>query len=504
VATFTLPRLVIAGLAGGTGKTLITAGLVRAFRRRGLAIAPFKKGPDYIDPAWLGAAAGRPASNLDSFLMSDDAIVRALADQALASLAIVEGNRGLFDGLDRAGTHSTAELAKRIQAPLVLVVDVSKSTRTVAALVLGCLALDPTLPLAGVILNRVGSTRQERLLRAVLAETTQVPVLGAVPRLALDHLPSRHLGLVMPDERNDYQSALEQMADAVERGVDLEAIRRLAQTAPPLRSRPARDDGRRRPGRGVGPTALRPRIGVLRDQAFSFYYPENLAALEREGAELVPISALRDGELPPIDALYAGGGYPEEHAAQLSANTTLRAALATRIEQGMPVWAECGGLMYLARTLVCHGERFAMVGALPVAIEQTGRPQGHGYAEAVVDGENPFLPRGTRLRGHEFHYSRVTDGRAALRTVLALTTGTGVGEGRDGVVAGRVFASYLHLFAPGAPAWAPAFVRVAREARAAMTETPTRQGESRGITNRQRRTDRNRRGRLHPGACQVE
>ena len=493
---FTLPRVVVAGLAGGAGKTLVAAGLMRALRRRGLSVAPFKKGPDFIDPAWLGAAAGCQARSLDTFLMSEAAIIDSLERGRGADIAVIEGNRGLFDGLDAEGTHSTAELAKRIRAPLVLVIDVSKSTRTIAALVLGCLALDPALPLAGVILNRVGTSRQERLIRQAITLATSVHVLGAIPKLSLDHLPSRHLGLIMPGERDDREHALDLIGDAIELGVDVEALHCLADQAPPLASQVARARAPR--------LAATVRIGVLKDQAFSFYYPENLAALEAQGATLVPISPLRDTELPGVDAVYAGGGYPEEHAAELAANVQFRTTLAASIAHGLPVWAECGGLMYLASAIVNGGGRFPMVGALPIEIEQTGRPQGHGYVEATVDTENPFLARGTQLRGHEFHYSRLLGGGTPVRTALSLRTGVGVGGGRDGIVAGGVFASYLHLFAPGTPEWAPALVRVAREFRARNKPTQAPTGDNRGINYSPRRADRNRRGRLHSGACQVE
>ena len=490
VRGFTLPRVVVAGLAGSAGKTLVSAGLIRALRRRGLRVAPFKKGPDFIDPAWLGTAAGCEAKNLDTFLMSDDAIIDSLECSSGADIAVIEGNRGLFDGLDAQGTHSTAELAKRIRAPLVLVIDVSKSTRTIAALVLGCTALDPALPLAGIILNRVGSSRHERIIREAIALATSVPVLGAIPRLSFDHLPSRHLGLVMPDEREDRESALDLIGDAIDLGVDIEAIHCLAEQAPRLLSQ--------RHIRSHLPLAETPvRIGVLRDSAFSFYYPENLAALTAQGAELVPISPLRDTTLPAIDALYAGGGYPEEHAAELAGNTPFRTALAARIAEGLPVWAECGGLMYLAAGLVSNGERYPMVGALPIVIEQTGRPQGHGYVEACVDTENPFLACGTQLRGHEFHYSRLLNSNLPIKTVLSLASGVGLGRGRDGLVVGHVFASYMHLFAPGAPEWAPAFVRVAREAQKALTTI----GDHCGIHYSTRHADRSRRGRFHSGAC---
>jgi cobyrinic acid a,c-diamide synthase len=517
MVSFSLPRVVVAGLAGSAGKTLVSTGLIRAFRRRGLRVAPFKKGPDYIDPAWLCRAAGYEARSLDTFLMSEGAIIDSLEGASGADIAVIEGNRGLFDGLDAKGTHSTAELAKRIHAPLVLVIDVSKSTRTIAALVLGCLALDPALPLAGVILNRVGSSRHERIIREAIALVTSVPVLGAIPKLSFDHLPSRHLGLVMPDEREDRELALNAIGDAIDSSVDVEAIHCLAEQAPRIPSQVVVRSQILLTGRqprvgggelclpelvagGFGDPSRVPitTIGILRDKAFAFYYPENLAALEAQGAKLVPISPLRDTELPKIDALYAGGGYPEEHAAGLAANAQFRAALAARIAEGLPVWAECGGLMYLATALVCKGERYPMVGALPIEIEQTGHHQAHGYVEACVDTENPFLPCGTQLRGHEFHFSRLVSDSAPIKTALALGSGVGIGNGRDGIVVGRVFASYLHLFAPGAPTWAPAFVRVARKAQEALTQ-PTI-GDTCGIHYSTRRADRSRRGRVHSGA----
>jgi cobyrinic acid a,c-diamide synthase len=284
------------------------------------------------------------------------------------------------------------------------------------------------------------------------------------------------------------------MAEAIERSVDIDSIRFLANEAPRLPMPEAEPTQ-------APPAQPRVRIGILKDAAFAFYYPENLAALAAHGAELVPISPLRDSELPAIDALYAGGGYPEEHAAELAANTRLRERLATRIAGGLPVWAECGGLMYLAAALRRDGARFPMVGALPFEIEQTRRPQGHGYVEASVDGENPFFACGTRLRGHEFHYSRLLGDGTAVKTALALAPGVGIGNGRDGIVAGRVFASYLHLFAPGAPAWAPAFVAAARAARTATAQTQSKIGDRRGIHYGRKRADRSGRGRLHSRAC---
>jgi cobyrinic acid a,c-diamide synthase len=459
--------MVVAGMAGDAGKTLVAAGLARAFTRAGWRVAPFKKGPDFIDAAWLGAAARAPGRNLDTWLMSPGAIAASLQRAARgADLALVEGNRGLFDGADARGSHSTAQLARLIGAPVLLVVNAAKMTRTASALVLGCRALDPELPIAGVVLNRLGTRRQEDLMRRALADDAGVPVLGAIPRLEAQLLPGRHLGLVCAAEHPEREAALEALADAVARHVDLEAVRACASRAPALPA--AAEAG------PAGPAGRRVRVGVLRDAAFSFYYPENLEALEAAGAEVVEISPLADPRLPPIDALYAGGGFPEEHAAALSANQGLRAALAAAIASGLPTWAECGGLMYLARALVRDGREYPMVGALPVVVEHTPRPQGHGYTAATVDRPNPFFPVGARLLGHEFHYSRIA-GSPGCPTALAMERGTGLGGGRDGLATAGVVATYAHLHALGTPGWAPGLVRAAlRRRRGARRSAPAR------------------------------
>ncbi len=353
--------------------------------------------------------------------------------------------------------------------------------------------------------------------RDALALACDVPVLGAIPRLTDDPLPSRHLGLVLPAERQDAERALRAIADVITTRVDLMSLRHLAAQAPALHvdpqsaamtsvtaappARPSTIGAVARSSVGQPSStvvyeravaqetaaqrahAIAPvRVGVLLDAAFCFYYPENLAALEREGATLVPISPLVQTELPAIDALYAGGGYPELYARELTANVEFRTALAKRIDRGLPVWAECGGLMYLARAIERDGTRFPMLGVLPLVVEHTSQPQAHGYVEAQVDTENPFLPTGTRLRGHEFHHSRLVEPAANLRTALTLERGVGIANRRDGAVVGRVFASYLHLFAPGIPEWARSLVRVARQVRngpgATMTQKVGNDGGS--------------------------
>jgi cobyrinic acid a,c-diamide synthase len=302
----------------------------------------------------------------------------------------------------------------------------------------------------------VGSARHEAVAREAIRQAAGVPVVGAIPRIPGLDLPSRHLGLVTVVEHPRAEEMLQRAAEVVERHTDVEAILGIARRAGSVDCPAAADSGERRGG------DPRVRIALARDEAFSFYYPENLAALEEAGAELVPFSPVSDDRLPSCDAACLGGGFPELYAPALARNRSLRAGLVQRIAEGMPVWAECGGVIYLARELVIDGVAHPMVGALPVTIEQTSRPQGHGYVEARVDADNPFLPKGLGLRGHEFHYSRLLDDSGGLSTILAMTRGVGLGEGRDGLQSGNVVACYTHLHALGAPEWAPALVRAAR------------------------------------------
>jgi len=450
-----VPRLVIAGLSGDSGKTLVSLGIARALSDRGVAVRPFKKGPDYIDTAWLGVAARSTCRNLDTFLMSDEAMASALAKAAGdADLLLVEGNRGLFDGVDIEGSHSTAMLARRLAAPVVLVLDCTKMTRTAAALVLGCRAMDPEIDLAGVILNRVGCGRHETIVREAVAGIAGTPVLGAIRRIKGDDpLPGRHLGLVTAVEHPDPEEAVQRAAEAVAAGVDLDRLLAVAQWAPELELMPSDT-----PVEQVAVT-----IGYLEGKAFSFYYPENLERLRAAGVQLVPIDPANASELPEVDGLYIGGGFPEVHAARLGANTEFTASVRARVDGGMPVYAECAGLMYLARELVVDGVSHAMAGVLDLVVEQRPTPQGHGYEVAVVDRDNPFFAAGTRLVGHEFHYSRLVSGSDREHSVLRVERGTGIGDSRDGITTGRVFASYLHLHAGATPGWADGFLSLSAQ-----------------------------------------
>jgi len=442
------PRLVIAGLAGDSGKTLLAAGLARALTSRGLAVAPYKKGPDYIDAGWLGAAARRPGRNLDTYIMPPAAIGDALGRAGPADLVLVEGNRGLFDGLDPDGTHSTAELAKLLCAPVVLMVDVTKATRTVAAMVLGCRVLDRTFDLAGVVLNRVGSERHERVVRDAIRSAGGPPVLGALPRMPSDLFPSRHLGLLTAAEHPGREDALEAASEIVARHVDVHALLALAREAPEVGF----------PDRApVSPTGAAT-VAVLRDEALSFYYPENLEALEEAGSRLRFVSPLEASALPECDAVYVGGGFPEVHVERLAANASFRRSLREAASAGLPVYAECGGLMYLGRELLVGGVSHPMAGILDLSIEQTASLRGHGYVSARVVEQNPYFERGVTLRGHASHYSRVVGGGDRAAAVLRLDRGTGLGGGRDGITVGNVWGSYLHVHALGSPEWAPAVV----------------------------------------------
>ncbi len=453
-----LPRILIAGLKGGGGKTIVSLGLAAAWREKGILVAPFKKGPDYIDAAWLSMAAGRPCRNLDLFLMTESSVIRSFAaNAARADVAIFEGNRGLFDGGDAQGSYSTAQLAKLLKTPVVLVVDCTKSTRTVAAMVLGCQRLDPELNLAGVILNRVAGRRHESVLRQSVEEICGIPVLGAIAKLPGEHFPERHLGLVPPDEHDRLAPAIEQSAAVARRYLDLDAIFTLARQAPEF-DPPSEQS----PDVYTTPKSPVVQIGVFRDAAFQFYYPENLEALAHAGAQVVEFSPLEGGQLPQFDALYIGGGFPETAAAQLSKNTPLKEALRERIERGLPVHAECGGTVYLGEKLIYEGVEYPMVGALPVAFGFQPKPQGHGYTALETVAENPFFPLGHSLRGHEFHYTHMLSSTSPdLRFAFKVHRGHGFDGQQDGLCHRNVLACYTHLHALGTETWAASLVAAA-------------------------------------------
>lgn len=464
--TASFPRIIVAGTRGGSGKTTVSLGLIAAWRRQGLSVTPYKKGPDYIDAGWLSTAAGRPCYNLDQFFFPRAAIRTSFyRHSAAADCAVIEGNRGLYDGMDAQGTCSTSELARTLDAPVLLVVDCTKATRSIGALVLGMLKFERKSMIRGFVLNQVAGKRHERLIREVIGQTCDVPVVGAIPRVEGALLAERHMGLTPFQEHPDVKRMIRTARSVALKHLDLEAILRIARAAKECSTIPVKGDG---PGRDIKRTAVRPRIGVIRDAAFQFYYPDNFEALEEQGAILVEISALTGRALPEIDALYIGGGFPETHAISLARNRSFRQALKGAIESGLPVYAECGGLMFLGEELVLGGRRYPMTGVFPLSFVLEKKPQAHGYTIAEVAEDNPYFQRGLVLRGHEFHYSRVFRARrrAGMRYAFAMERGEGIRKKLDGICYKNVFATYTHLHALGAPQWADGLVVQALQHRA--------------------------------------
>lgn len=455
----------MAGAAGDAGKTLLSVALILLARQRGTRVRAFKKGPDYIDAAWLGWAAASKARNIDTFLMGFGGAAGVFAAHAIPDgLNLIEGNRGLYDGLDAKGSHSTAELAKLLKAPVVLVLKASKVTRSAAAWVLGCQKLDQDVHIAGVVLNHVATQRHEQILRQAIEEVCGIPVLGSIPRIrGVDLLPSRHLGLITPEEHSGCQDLTRRLLSIFEGKIDIAKMTELANGSSPMLI-PSPEVGATTEGSGL-------KVGYVRDSAFTFYYPDNLEALEAGGVTLVPISSLSASGLPAdLDALYIGGGFPETHAAAISSNRSFLEALREAALRGLPIYAECGGLMLLARAIHWRGVLYAMAGLFPLNVEVCDTPQGHGYEILTVDTANAFFPKGLVLKGHEFHYSRIVPQASAPSTACRVVRGTGAYEGRDGVIAGNVWASYVHLHAVASPEWSRGLIGAARRYRKARQE----------------------------------
>ncbi|MEA2059927.1 MAG: cobyrinate a,c-diamide synthase [Thermodesulfobacteriota bacterium] len=470
--------LAIAGLRGGTGKTVISLGITAAWKADGLKVAPFKKGPDYIDAGWLAQAAGRPCYNLDTFMCTPQQVRHSFLKNSLDSdIALIEGNRGLYDCIDVQGETSTAEIAKFLKIPLFLIVDCTKSTRTIAALVMGCTHFDPDLNIMGIVLNRVAGKRHEGKVRDNIEKHCGIPVFGAVPKLTSRDFPERHMGLVPSAEHRFTDASIKAVAKIARDNINLKGLyessltvsRELSdesvQSHPPFI--PGRTDSA--PGDIVFTTACRsyekaPVIGVLKDSAFQFYYPDNLEALEHEGARLKMISPLRDKRLPEVDALYIGGGFPETHAGKLAANRSFCEDVKRSAKAGMPIYAECGGLMFLGKSLRLDNQSFPMAGVLPIVFGLSKKPVGHGYTKVTVIHSNPFFKIGEKIKGHEFRYSKVLDIDFHQKDmVFSMDRGKGIIDQLDGFCWKNVLGTYTHIHAAGMPVWAEALVDRALE-----------------------------------------
>lgn len=438
-SALSVARLLIGGTASGVGKTTLTAGLIAALRQHGLRVQPFKAGPDYIDPSYHTAAAGVPSRNLDSWMLPHthlrDLFGRAAAR---ADVAIVEGVMGIFDGYDATGeAGSSAEIAKLLGAPAVLVVDGSKMARSAGAMVLGYRQFDPALDLRGVIFNRVGSPRHFNLLAEATRRTTDVQVLGYLPRDEGLQIPERHLGLIPTAERGRLDGLIDALARRVAETVDLDSVLALARSAPPLAS----DESPLFPAE---PQPARTAIALASDQAFSFYYDDSLDLLRAWGAEIVPFSPLRDRALPAgVGGVYIGGGFPEVYAEGLAANEAMLGELRHAHASGLPIYAECGGLMYLSQGITTfEGQRYPMAGLVPAWSVMQGRRVSLGYASARALRSTLVAKEGDLLRGHEFHWSKLDHDLPADHAPYRVENR---GDRLEGFTQGRLLASYVHL-----------------------------------------------------------
>ncbi len=460
-----MAHLLIAATHKSSGKTTFTTGLAAALTRRGMAVQPFKKGPDYIDPMWLSRAAGKPCCNLDFHCMREAEIIAAFCRRdTVADISIVETNKGLFDGVDVEGRDSNAALAALLGAPVVLVIDTLGMTRGIAPLVLGYINFDPGVRIAGVVLNKVGGPRHEGKLRAALEYYTDLPVLGALGRDPALEIPERHLGLVPTNEAGEADRSVDLLAEAVSDNVDLDRIVEIARNADgPCAVLAAIPDS--------APRSKDIRIGVARDAAFGFYYPDDLEALESAGAEVVPFDCLEDAALPDVDGLFIGGGFPETQMAALEANQTMLASMRSAIEGGIPTYAECGGLMYLSRSLTWRGETREMVGVIPGDAVMHPRPQGRGYVVLEETGAGPWpLPPSrtgvpARIPVHEFHYASLENLRDDVTYAWRVVRGHGIDGQHDGIVQGNLLAGFSHLRDVEGHRWAGRFVAFVRACR---------------------------------------
>lgn len=448
--------LLISAAGKSSGKTAVSAGLAAALSRRGMKVAPFKKGPDYIDPMWLSQAAGRTCWNLDFFTMESDEI-NACFDQARqgADVVLVEGTKGLHDGVDVNGKDSNAALAHQLGLPVVLVLDARGITRGIAPLLQGTASFDTTIQIAGVILNFVASERHEKKLRAALSRYTDIPVLGAIRHDPGMVIGERHLGLVTVSEHMYGQAQIDRMAQLVEQQVDIpELLRRTVITE--ISPRPA-----------VTPPpaqlTAKVRIAIAKDAAFGFYYPDDLSAFDRAGAELVPFDTLNHARLPAVDGLFIGGGFPESFISTLAANQTLQRDIRDFIENGGPSYAECGGLMYLCRSLRWHEDYGEMVGVIPADAVIEKKPVGRGYARFQPRETHPWPSvNGDDCPAHEFHYARLVSLPSDTRWASSVTRGHGIDGKHDGIVYRNLLAGFLHQRHGAANPWVDRFVDFVR------------------------------------------
>ncbi|VAW82681.1 Protein similar to cobyrinic acid a,c-diamide synthetase clustered with dissimilatory sulfite reductase [hydrothermal vent metagenome] len=449
-----MAQIFISAAHKSSGKTTVTLGLCAALRKRGLKVSPFKKGPDYIDPMWLTRASGNTCHNLDFYTMAHDEICDTVGHYAKdADISIIEGNKGLYDGLDLDGSNSNAALAKLLGAPVVLVLDARGMTRGIAPLILGYQAFDPDIEIAGVILNQLGGSRHENKLRAVIEHYTDVQVLGAVARDNRMEILERHLGLIPSNEQENAERQICNIGERISSQVDLDTLLHIAAKHAAL---PAPPDFPINITRLDQPL----KIGIARDEAFGFYYPDDLATLERAGATLIDIDTLHDRRLPTIDGLFIGGGFPESCMQQLEANQSLRNDIRNAIDCGLPTYAECGGLMYLSQSLTWKGETCEMVGCIAGDSVMYEHPQGRGYVRLEPEqlhlwGEAAVTEP---VSAHEFHYSALENLTPTKHYSYRVLRGMGIDGKHDGYTKKNLLACYSHQRTTRSNRWTEHFL----------------------------------------------
>jgi len=468
-------RLFISAAHKSSGKTTISIGLCRALVELGHRVQPFKKGPDYIDPIWLAAASGNACHNLDFNTMYDAEILHTLQHYGhSADISLIEANKGLYDGVALDGSDSNAAMAKLVDSPVVLVINAVGTTRGVAPLLLGYQIFDPDIQIAGVIYNLVGGGRHEQKLRQVTENYTDIPVLGMVHKNPLMEIEERHLGLMPSNETQQAQQQIATIAALVKQQVDMQALITIAQSAnslDPLKAASSDvDSSTTLPATQSIHSISSPklRIAVCQDPAFGFYYAGDLEALEQAGAELVIVNTLIDSALPAVDALFIGGGFPETQMQALSENHSMRASIKTAIEAGLPTYAECGGLMYLAENLIWKGDSAAMVGVIPADVVMSKKPQGRGYIKLSETEDMPWPYKSeanTIIHAHEFHYSRLEGLQDKGKFAYKVQRGHGINGQYDGWLYKNLLASYAHMRDTAKYRWAKRFVAFASDCR---------------------------------------
>lgn len=448
-----MSQIFISAAHKSSGKTTVALGLCAALRARGLDVRPFKKGPDYIDPMWLARAAGHDCHNLDYYTMDDNEIKDTVGFYASGSdISIIEGNKGLYDGLDLDGSNSNAALAKLLCTPVVLVLDARGMTRGIAPLILGYQNFDPDIRIAGVILNQLGGSRHESKLRAVIEHYTDVPVIGAVSKNPDLQILERHLGLIPSNELDHAERQIKSIGDVIENQVELDTLISQAKSSPTP------------PAPATSPFHIDPlpeplRIGIAKDEAFGFYYPGDLEAMQQAGAVLVDIDMLHDKTLPEIDGLLIGGGFPESCMEALQANESLRLAVRYAIEAGLPAYAECGGLMYLARSLKWKEKTCTMAGVIPGDAVMHEHPQGRGYVHLETTADFPWQSgTGKAIAAHEFHYSALERLDAPDAYAFKVIRGMGVDGEHDGYLYKNLLACYSHQRSTRSNRWTQHFL----------------------------------------------